>query len=219
MTFLFYHEVIKKLLEEYQGGNLVNKADYFRELAYRLRGLPERERQNILQVYEELFQKAIENGKNEEEIAESLGYPRIPNWEASTNVHVQPPVHSYQQVNHVQAPYAYPAKSESGIKKLVIAIALAFFNLTFILGPFFGICGAFIGLYASSFALLVSPLLLLAGNNWGFESGDLLFNIFAMLAAFGLGILLSMATIALTKLFFRLTRAYVRFNVKLIKGA
>src|SRR5690242_17042571 len=60
----------------------MSKADYFKELNYRLRGLPEKERQNILKVYEELFQKAVENGKHEDEVALSLGYPRVPNWDA-----------------------------------------------------------------------------------------------------------------------------------------
>ncbi len=60
----------------------MSKIDYFKELNYRLRGLPEKERQNILSVYEELFQKAIENGKQEDDVAQSLGYPRVPNWDA-----------------------------------------------------------------------------------------------------------------------------------------
>ncbi|MDR6553559.1 HAAS signaling domain-containing protein [Paenibacillus qinlingensis] len=60
----------------------MSKIDYFKELNYRLRGLPEKERQNILKVYEELFQKAVENGKHEDEVSQSLGYPRVPNWDA-----------------------------------------------------------------------------------------------------------------------------------------
>ena len=60
----------------------MSKFDYFKELNYRLRGLPEKERHNILKVYEELFQKAVENGKHEDEVAQSLGYPRVPNWDA-----------------------------------------------------------------------------------------------------------------------------------------
>ncbi|KRE97923.1 hypothetical protein ASG89_28885 [Paenibacillus sp. Soil766] len=60
----------------------MSKVDYFKELNYRLRGLPEKERQNILKVYEELFQKAVENGKHEDEVSQSLGYPRVPNWDA-----------------------------------------------------------------------------------------------------------------------------------------
>lgn len=60
----------------------MGKLEYFKELEYRLRGLPERERQNIIAVYEELFQKAEANGKSESSIIESLGFPRVPNWDA-----------------------------------------------------------------------------------------------------------------------------------------
>jgi uncharacterized membrane protein len=67
----------------------MSKVDYFKELNYRLRGLPEKERQNILKVYEELFQKAVENGKHEDEVSQSLGYPRVPNWDAQKE---SPPV-------------------------------------------------------------------------------------------------------------------------------
>ena len=67
----------------------MSKIDYFKELNYRLRGLPEKERQNILSVYEELFQKAVENGKHEDEVAQSLGYPRVPNWDAQKDVSIQ----------------------------------------------------------------------------------------------------------------------------------
>ncbi|NOU66701.1 DUF1700 domain-containing protein [Paenibacillus sp. LMG 31461] len=67
----------------------MSKVDYFKELNYRLRGLPEKERQNILKVYEELFQKAVENGKHEDEVSQSLGYPRVPNWDAQKET---PPV-------------------------------------------------------------------------------------------------------------------------------
>ncbi|MNI01475.1 hypothetical protein D3C73_543190 [compost metagenome] len=209
----------------------MSKVDYFRELNYRLRGLPERERHNILQVYEELFQKAVENGKREDEIAESLGYPRVPQWEEPAPAapkqadqgYSQPFSPSYEQPRPrpEPAPYThpYPVKGESGIKAILVSIALGFFNLIFVLGPFLGICGVIIGLYASSFALTVSPIALLIGNDWNAGSADVQFSVYAMLAFFGAGLLLSSLTIWFSKLFFKLTRMYVRFNMKLIKGA
>jgi uncharacterized membrane protein len=201
----------------------MSKVDYFKELAYRLRGLPERERQNILQVYDELFQKAVENGKNEDEIAESLGYPRVPHWEPATTQIPEAPIPSfpYSQPNPgpAPAPYSYPVKNESGVKAILISIALGFFNLTFILGPFVGICGVFIALYASSFAFLVSPLVMLFGNVWTADAVDFQFNIYVALTFFGLGILLSALTVWTSKLFVKLTKAYIQFNVKLIRGA
>lgn len=88
----------------------MSKADYFKELNYRLRGLPEKERHNILKVYEELFQKAVENGKHENEVAQSLGYPRVPNWDAQKDVASTPPLQ--EEVPKAAAKPAQPKQPE-----------------------------------------------------------------------------------------------------------
>jgi uncharacterized membrane protein len=183
----------------------MSKADYFRELTYRLRGLPERERQNILSVYEELFQKAAQNGKHENEIAESLGYPRIPQWDGSRE----------------QQPYPnpYEVKPETGFKAIIASIALGFFNLVFILGPFIGICGIIFALYVTSAACLISPIVMMIGGSWTGTWTDTQFVFFTALAVLGFGILLTGFTVWFSKLFFKLTRLYIRFNMKIIKGA
>jgi uncharacterized membrane protein len=184
----------------------MSKTDFFQELNYRLRGLPERERQNILSVYEELFHKAAQNGKNEDDIAESLGYPRIPNWDGS---------------REQQQPFSNPymAKPESGFKAIIASIALGFFNLVFVLGPFVGLCGVIIALYASSAAFLITPVLMVISNSWTNVSADMQLLIFSALAIFGFGILLAVFTVWFSKLFFKLTWLYIRFNMKIIKGA
>jgi|GEM_PF-2223093 len=265
----------------------MSKADYFKELAYRLRGLPERERHNIMSVYEELFQKAMENGKQEEEVAQSLGYPRVPNWDAMRErtgydepaqpeetlardyapvpdyapapdyAPLQPPPVSgharpetgaaygapgaapYEQPAYTQAPYyqqqrpqhqhaysypppaydyPYPAKRESGGKAIIVSIALGFFNLLFVVGPFFGLVGALLGLFVSGVALLLAPLAAVATSWWMNPADDLRLLVFSMLACFGLGILLTTFSVWLIKGFGKLTWKYVQFNVKLIRG-
>jgi uncharacterized membrane protein len=183
----------------------MSKADYFRELTYRLRGLPERERQNILTVYEELFQKATQNGKHEDEIAQSLGYPRIPQWDGSRE----------------QQPYPnpYAVKHEPGFKAIIASIALGFFNLVFVLGPFIGLCGVIFALYVTSAACLISPIASIIGESLTGSWADTQFVFFTALAVFGLGILLTVFTLWFSKLFFKLAGLYLRFNMKIIKGA
>jgi uncharacterized membrane protein len=228
----------------------MSKADYFKELTYRLRGLREKERENIISVYEELFQKATQNGKNEDEIAESLGYPRIPNWDgakqeqqrhqqnpgAEPNYSSQPERDAFVNAEGIETyanpyanPYArpyqdayhnhYPVKTETGLKAIIASIALGFFNLVLVLGPFVGICGMIIALYASSAACLISPLLLLIGNNWTNISSDMQLLVFGSMAVFGIGILLTAFTVWFSKGFFKLVGKYIRFNIKIIKGA
>jgi uncharacterized membrane protein len=183
----------------------MNKTDYFRELTYRLRGLPEKERQNILSVYEELFQKAAQNGKHEDEIAESLGYPRIP-----TN-----PYQGHQE----PYPNPYAIKPETGFMAIIASIALGFFNLTFVLGPFVAICGVIFALYVTSAACLISPIVMMIGGSWTGSWTDMQFVFFTALAVLGFGILLTSFTVWFSKLFFKLTGRYIRFNMKIIKGA
>ncbi|GIP41007.1 hypothetical protein J31TS4_42870 [Paenibacillus sp. J31TS4] len=52
----------------------MSKEEFFQDLDIKLKRLPEEERKQIRKVYEDLFQKALENGKSEHEVAQSLGY-------------------------------------------------------------------------------------------------------------------------------------------------
>jgi uncharacterized membrane protein len=201
----------------------MNKADYFRELTYRLRGLPERERNNILSVYEELFQKASQNGKHEDQIAESLGYPRIPHWDGSREQQ-HPMANLYTNTNPYQGhqqPYRNPycVKPETGFKAIIASIALGFFNLVIVLGPFIALCGVIFALYVTSAVCLISPIVMIIGDSWTGSSTDMQFVFFAALAVLGFGILLTGFTVWFSKLFFKLTWLYIRFNMKIIKGA
>ncbi|MDQ0872114.1 putative membrane protein [Paenibacillus sp. V4I3] len=236
----------------------MSKIDYFKELNYRLRGLPEKERQNILSVYEELFQKAIENGKQEDDVAQSLGYPRVPNWDAQKETpskEQEPskgtfgdrveksfsktePTATTTQTSETGAytpypPYThpkganpymnpnpyYPAKQESSIKAIIVSIMLGFFNLIFVVGPWFGILATLIALFVSGFALIISPIVGILGSYMGTVGSDMRFIGFAMLACFGLGIILTTLSSWLFKVFFKLSWMYIQFNAKLIKGA
>jgi uncharacterized membrane protein len=211
----------------------------FQRIYYRLRGLPERERQNILSVYEELFQKAAQNGKHEDEIAESLGYPRIPQWDGSreqqphsetdyssnrSTSEQHPMANLYTNTNPNQGhrepyPHPYAVKPETGLKAIIASIALGFFNLVLVLGPFIAICGIIFALYVTSAACLLSPLVMIIGESWMGSWADMQFVFFSALAVHGFGILLTGFTVWFSKIFFKLTGYYIRFNMKIIKGA
>lgn len=246
----------------------MSKFEYFQELEYRLRGLPDRERQNIRAVYEELFRKAIENGKSEADIAESLGFPRVPNWEAlggagsrdggnawgggseasdsgfvgsaegvrgkdaSRPPHdpfrapgsgFTPPPTPYRDPGFVPPPPPPPPPYRepigSGAKPWIAALALGFFNLVFILGPFFGLCGALFGMWVATGVLLLSPLFALVGTGFPHDSTALLLMAFGSLTCFGAGLMLLIVMQLATKWFFKLTYKYVQFNWNIIKGA
>jgi uncharacterized membrane protein len=252
MTFFFYAKYMKGCNI---GGRKMSKSNYFKELNYRLRGLPEKERKNILSVYEELFQKAIENGKHEEDVAESLGYPRVPNWDSAPKetAHGQhepakrplaneqeppfrkpepvPPRYEPERHAHFTQPYnapaytnappypPYMAKPESGIKAIIVSIALGFFNLIFVVGPWFGVFATLIALFTSGIALIIAPVIGVISSFLDSAGNDTRLIFFTMLACFGLGIVLTTLSSWLFKWFFKLTWMYIQFNAKLIKGA
>jgi uncharacterized membrane protein len=219
----------------------MGKLEYFKELEYRLRGLPERERQNIIAVYEELFQKAEANGKSEQDIVDSLGFPRVPNWDAlgapgsgpqgragaagapgasaSFAPPQQPQQPLYGEPGFLAPPPPYRAPVSSGAKPWIAALALGFFNLVCILGPFLGLCGALAGLWAAAAALVLAPLIGLIGAAFPHDAAPLPLLVFGSIGAFGAGLMLVVALQFITKWFFKLTYMYIKFNWRIIKGA
>ena len=55
----------------------MNKEQFLNQLRRSLSGIPEQEKKEILYDYEEHFRSGLENGQEEEEIAGSLGNPRV----------------------------------------------------------------------------------------------------------------------------------------------
>lgn len=192
----------------------MNRRDFIRELDQLLSELPDKERLDILADYTEIFLSGIQTGKTEEEIAEELGSPvRIASQVLSRYQQAKRP-----PVEDPIIPSSMPVKPANSSRAFMVAIVLGLFNLIFVLGPYLGLVGVMIGLYAASLSLLFFPIILLANlvppitnEAWGFA-------IFGSLASGGLGILLSIGMFYVTKWFFRGTVAYLKLNLKLIRG-
>ncbi|WP_432662382.1 DUF1700 domain-containing protein [Wukongibacter baidiensis] len=120
----------------------MNKNEFLTELSNLLSSLPSDERQDILFDYEEHFSIGLEEGKTEEDIIDSLGSPKTIAKQYKANYIV-----TQAEVN----------PSPSNMLKAVLAIlALGFFNLIFVLGPFLGLVGVLIGLFAASIGILIA---------------------------------------------------------------
>ncbi|WP_134684810.1 HAAS signaling domain-containing protein [Brevibacillus migulae] len=191
----------------------MTRREFIRELDQLLSELPDKERLDILADYTEHFLTGIQEGKNEEEIAAELGSP----------VHIASKyLSAYQQVKRppLENPIVQqiPVQTANPTRAFLVTVALIFFNLIFVLGPYFGLVGILMGIYAGALSLLLSPVILFASlaapvteEVWGF-------TIFGSLAAGGLGILLAIGSFYVTKWFFRATVAYLKLNMKLIRG-
>jgi uncharacterized membrane protein len=182
----------------------MTRAEFIRELDQLLSELPDKERLDILADYTEFFLKGMQNGKHEEEIAAALGSPSLIASEILASYH-----HSRIQAD---------AKIPKASRLILVGAALGFINLVFVLGPFLGLVGVMVGFYAASFALLISPVILFTDLVPPIGSHELAYVIFASMTALGLGGLLGIGMIFVTKWLYRLTVRYLQLNLRLIRG-
>lgn len=182
----------------------MTRVEFIRELDSLLTSLPDKERLDILADYTEHFLIGIDNGKSEHEIAEGLGSPKMIAKEIIAGYHI------------------HQAESDTSIENvtraLIATVSLGFFNLVFVLGPFFGFIGVLIGLYATSIALILSPVGLVINYGMPRNVDETLFLVSASLAAAGLGVMMGIGMIALTKWLYRQFLRYLNFNLKIIRG-
>ncbi|MCQ6268313.1 DUF1700 domain-containing protein [Fictibacillus sp. WQ 8-8] len=178
--------------------------EFLSQLKDQLKELPEADRQDILYDYEEHFRLGLEEGKTEEEIAASLGQPKA----------IAKEVKAEFRVKEAKSKPSF----ESVVKAVLSTVSLGFFNLIFILGPFFAVVGVLLSIYAASIGLLLSPIAVLFG--WGQLGGSAnwLMGLFSIVALLSAGVLLGVASIVLTRWFVRVLIKYLQFNVNIIKG-
>ncbi|WP_257349492.1 DUF1700 domain-containing protein [Pseudalkalibacillus decolorationis] len=179
------------------------RSEFMNELERLLKDLPEAEQQEILFDYKEHFEIGKQDGKSEEEVSDSLGSPRSIANELKADFHIN---------------QAKENQSVNTISKAVIAtLSLGFFNLIFVLGPFIGLVGVMLGLYTATLALVASPIFILIKIIVSSDPG-ILEALFVMMTTGGLGVLLSIGMIYVTKAFYFVIVKYLQFNLKIIRG-
>lgn len=180
----------------------MTKAQFFAELRERLRGLPSDERQRILLLYEQLFRDAEASGRSEEEIIESLGYHAMDPYPDPYGTPMYPP----------------PSRTDSSLRMLAAALALGLFNLIFVLGPFIAITSILASLVFAGGLLVLSPIWWLVFVIMTGVSADLMLQMFIVLFTTGMGLLILVASSILARWYWKALKAYIRLNLRLIKG-
>lgn len=200
----------------------MDKQTFLKRLEERLRFLAEAERKDILYDYEEHINAAVENGEDENAVIEKLGSPEIiaRQFNASRTIR-----------------QAEDNKTTGNMLRAVLAtMGVSLFNLIFVVGIFFGLVGCLIGVYGIAFGFGFSGLVMAGVGAYGLLGGNLdLFihvgrefsynpEVFSV-GLLGLGVcvgaiggLLGIFSAWLTKWFYKGTIAYLKLNVKLIKG-
>lgn len=191
------------------------KEEFLAELEKHLSYLSDSERNDILFDYDEHITIAAEQGIEEASVIESLGTPE--------NIAKRYSVRRYNTVER---------KGRSGLKSVLAALGLTFFNLAFILGPFVAVIGILIAGAAISFAVFVSGGAMIVGGMFpqlfsGIDfhamAVELQGNVTAALLFGGVGTmclggLMGMFTAVLIKLFSKISIRYLKLNVDIVRG-
>ena len=181
-----------------------------------LKGLSEEDKNEILSDYTEHFRLGKESGKNEEEICESLGDPAQIGKSSRVELLMD-------QANKESA-------AGNVFKAVVASFSLGFFNIVFILGPYLGLVGVMIGLWATAVSVMISGLVTSLGVifwpiislfiPYAMYPEGFVFKLAMFLAGivlFSLGSLATIGMVLLTKIFYRGTVKYLQSNLKIIK--
>ena len=192
----------------------MNREEYLAALRKSLGRTAEEEKKEILADYDEHFRVGLSEGRTEEEIAKALGNPSA--------------IGKTYRIENL-ADETRKGWGLSDVFRAVFAsVSLGFFNIIVVLGPFLGLAGVLIGMWAAAVSIGVSGItVILAAIVGPFLQGVYGFNLtvlnvgfafFAGACCAALGVLAVIGMVFLTKWFFVLTARYVKFNARIITG-
>lgn len=173
----------------------MQKNEFLAKLRILLHALPEEDLKRVIRDYEAYFDLKIKQGFSEEEIVESLGSPE----DIAREV--------------LEGPRRREQTSKA--QSFIIALALVFFNLIFVLGPILGALGFVFALVVTSISFILSPLGIIL--KLILDKGHL-FEFFLSLVLAAFGILLLPLIVRLVKFMDRIFRKYAEWNLKMIRG-
>ncbi|QVK19140.1 DUF1700 domain-containing protein [Mycoplasmatota bacterium] len=183
----------------------MNKREFMKVFNEQLKGIPEQDKKDILYDYEEHFTIGMNEGREEEDIAKSLGHPKSLAKEMRANYMITRVEESFTVGNFFRALFA--------------SLGLGFFNLVFILGPFIAVAATIFALFVSGVAFIVSGLFVIIAPffpNFFDNVPSPILGIFVGLAISSLGGLWTIGTVYLSKWFYIITIKYFKFNLSII---
>jgi len=189
----------------------MNKEQFLSQLKRSLSGIPEQEKKEILYDYEEHFRSGLENGQEEEEIARSLGNPRV----LGKSYRIESLLDKERGGN----------RASNIIRAVLASLSLGFLNVIITVPLFSGLFAGLVSLWAGAVSLALSGVAVIAGlilqplfpASIGLGGVSIPFLIFAGIGTGALGLLSVIGMWKLSQLFFRMTAKYVQFNVRIIK--
>ncbi|MGE0173797.1 MAG: DUF1700 domain-containing protein [Oligoflexales bacterium] len=189
----------------------MKKKDFLIILESKLAKLPTSERADILSDYEEHFTIGLESGKTEDEIAHTLGDPKRIGATYMTEVYAR-------RMKEAKTPISLFSNS---IYLLFAFLGLGFFNLVFVVGPYFAAVATLLSLWLVPLMIfgLVIVGLALTVKLWGAGIILSLFGLGILLCAIGVIAIGGMTFLILGFLSYWFAMAsvkYVNFNIRIL---
>lgn len=181
----------------------MTRKQFLEELKKQLKKLPKQDQEEIIRYYEEYFHIALAEGKQEHEVAQSLGTPKQLAKELKATYYIEEMQKSSSFINITMAIWA--------------AVGLGFLNIIFILGPFIAIVATFASLWVTASIFVLTPILVLINAAIQLNS-FIWFEFFVALTISGVGILLLIGLYYITALLKKWSIQYLKLNVSIVKG-
>ena len=189
----------------------MNEEQFLNQLRRSLSGVPEQEKKEILYDYEEHFRSGLENGQEEEEIARSLGNPRI--------------LGKTYRIESLLDEERGGRRASNILRAVFASLSLGFFNMIITIPLYSGLLAGLVSLWAGAVSLALSGVGVIVGiillplfpATFSLGGLSIPFLIFAGIGTGALGLLSVIGVWKLSQLFFRMTAKYVQLNVRIIK--
>lgn len=193
----------------------MTKKAFLEAMRKQLSGLPKEERDDILLEYQVHFDEGLKSGRTEEQIVRELGSPAELARMYRADVLIRNAEDNVSTTNILRA--------------ILATLGLGLFNLILVLGPFVGLLGILIGVFAVSVAMVGSGVVMFVHAAFGpITAGwihiPVVMNVTPMgtaflgIGLFALGLLVFIFGVVASRAIYRLTIRYLRFNLKIVKG-
>jgi uncharacterized membrane protein len=192
----------------------LNKNEFINVLKKELSGLPKGETEDILLDYEIHFTEGVKHDKSEELICKELGSPREIAKLFKVNIFIEEAEKNVSTNNILRA--------------IITSIGLGLFNLILVLGPFLGLLGVVVAIFAVSIVFVtigvviftdvaVIPLSTIYFNPpVVYYMVDPVVLVALSIGLVALGVLIFVLGIISSRAIYRLSIKYLKFNLKMI---
>ncbi|QHE53995.1 HAAS domain-containing protein [Pontibacillus sp. HMF3514] len=181
----------------------MNQKSFLSNMKHELKGMSQKEQQEILSDYTEHFEAGKLEGRTEDEIAQELGDPKGIAKDLMMNSRLEKAEQQHSFTNIMRA--------------VLATVSLSFFNLVIVLGPAIALFAIYITLWCLSFSLVLGGVALLFNVLLG-NSISTLTNLFTFSALSGLGLIVGVVMTYISKPLYKAALSYMKWNVKIAKG-